>query len=42
MIPAWLQAGFRSFVTGAALLIGAAIAYFVHVPQRLIAAIMAY
>lgn len=29
-------------VAGAALLIGAAIAYFIHVPQRLIAAIMAF
>ncbi len=42
MIWIWLQAGFRGFVTGAALLIGAAIAYFAHVPQRLIAAIMAF
>jgi len=42
MMPVWLQAGFWGFVAGAALLIGAAIAYFVHVPQRLIAAIMAF
>ena len=42
MIPVWLQAGFWGFVAGAALLIGAAIAYFAHVPQRLIAAIMAF
>jgi ZIP family zinc transporter len=42
MIPVWLQAGLWGFVAGAALLIGAAIAYFVHVPQRLIAAIMAF
>jgi ZIP family zinc transporter len=42
MIPVWLQAGFWGSIAGAALLIGAAIAYFVHVPQRLIAAIMAF
>jgi ZIP family zinc transporter len=42
MIPVWLQAGFWGFVAGAALLIGAAIAYFAHVPQRLTAAIMAF
>src|SRR5829696_3529285 len=42
MMPVWLQAGFWGFVAGAALLIGAVIAYFVHVPQRLIAAIMAF
>ncbi|MEO5933903.1 MAG: ZIP family zinc transporter [Duganella sp.] len=41
-IPLWAQAGFWGFVAGAALLIGAAIAYFIDVPQRLIAAIMAF
>jgi ZIP family zinc transporter len=41
-IPLWLQAGFWGFVAGAALLIGAAVAYFVKVPQRLIAAVMAF
>ena len=42
MIPTWLQAGFWGFVAGAALLIGAAVGYFVRVPQRLIAAVMAF
>jgi ZIP family zinc transporter len=41
-IPLWAQAGFWGFVAGAALLIGAAIAYFLNVPQRLIAGIMAF
>jgi ZIP family zinc transporter len=38
----WAQAGFWGFVAGAALLIGAAVGYFLKVPQRLIAAIMAF
>ena len=42
MTPAWLTAGFWGFVAGAALLIGAAIGYWLHVPQRLVAAIMAF
>ena len=41
-IPLWMQACFWGFVAGGALLIGAAIAYFIEVPQRLIAAIMAF
>ena len=41
-IPLWLQAGFWGLVAGSALLFGAAIAYFVNVPQRLVAAVMAY
>lgn len=41
-IPMWAQAGFWGFVAGAALLIGAAVAWFIHVPQRLIAAVMAF
>jgi ZIP family zinc transporter len=41
-IPIWLQAGFWGTVAGGALLLGAAIGYFVHVPQRLIAGIMAF
>lgn len=41
-IPLWAQAGFWGLVAGGALLIGAAVAYFVSVPQRLIAAIMAF
>lgn len=42
MIPIWVQAGLWGFVAGAALLIGAGIGYFAHVPQRLIAGIMAF
>lgn len=42
MIPTWLQAGFWGFVGGSALLLGAAIGYFIQIPQRLIAAIMAF
>src|SRR3954464_14256555 len=42
MIPLWAQAGFWGFVAGAALLIGAAGGYFFKVPERLIAAIMAF
>lgn len=41
-IPLWAQAGFWGFVAGAALLIGAAFAYFVQVPQRVIAGVMAF
>ncbi|MCY7322350.1 MAG: ZIP family zinc transporter [Phormidesmis sp. CAN_BIN36] len=42
MIPLWLQAGFWGLVGGSALLIGAAIGYFARVPQRVVAAIMAF
>lgn len=41
-IPLWLQAGFWGTVAGGALLLGAAVGYFVRVPQRLIAGIMAF
>lgn len=41
-IPLWVQAGFWGLVAGSALLVGAAIAYFVKVPQRLVAGVMAY
>ncbi|HEX6898975.1 MAG TPA: ZIP family zinc transporter [Thermoanaerobaculia bacterium] len=41
-MPAWVEAGFWGLVAGAALLLGAAVGYFVRVPQRLIAAIMAF
>lgn len=41
-IPMWAQAGFWGFVAGAALLLGAAVGYWVKVPERLIAAIMAF
>lgn len=42
MIPLWLQAGFWGLVGGSALLLGASVGYFLHVPQRVIAAIMAF
>ena len=42
MFPLWLQAGFWGFVAGAALLIGAAIGYYAHVPQRIAGAVMAF
>jgi ZIP family zinc transporter len=38
----WLQAGLWGLLAGAALVIGAAVGYFARVPQRLIAAIMAF
>lgn len=38
----WLMAGFWGLVAGAALLVGAGIGYWLKVPQRLIAAIMAF
>ena len=41
-IPMWLQAGFWGFLAGAALLIGAGIAWFIQVPRRLIAGVMAF
>lgn len=42
MLPVWLQAGFWGLFSGSALLVGAAIGYFIRVPQRMIAAIMAF
>jgi ZIP family zinc transporter len=42
MFPLWLQAGFWGLLAGSALLLGAAAGYFARVPQRLIAAIMAF
>lgn len=41
-VPLWAQAGFWGFVAGAALLVGAGVAYFMRVPQRLIAGVMAF
>lgn len=41
-IAPWMLAGFWGFVAGAALLIGAGVAWFVRVPPRLIAGIMAF
>ena len=42
MFPLWLQAGFWGLVGGSALLLGAVLGYFVRIPQRAIAAIMAF
>ncbi|HEX3247311.1 MAG TPA: ZIP family zinc transporter [Chloroflexota bacterium] len=41
-MPNGLLAGFWGLVAGSALILGAAIGYFAHVPRRLIAAIMAF
>jgi ZIP family zinc transporter len=41
-IPVWAQAGIWGLVSGGALVIGAGVAYFVQVGQRVIAAIMAF
>lgn len=41
-MPVWLQAGLWGLLGGSALLIGAGIGYFIRIPQRLIAAIMAF
>ncbi|HKQ03835.1 MAG TPA: ZIP family zinc transporter [Blastocatellia bacterium] len=42
MAPVLVEAGFWGLVAGSALLIGATAGYFLRVPQRLIAAIMAF
>lgn len=42
MFPTWLQAGFWGLVGGSALLLGAGLGYFARIPQRAIAAIMAF
>lgn len=42
VIPEWLRAGLWGLLSGGALLVGAGIGYFISVPQRLIAAIMAF
>ena len=41
-MPVWLEAGLWGWLAGGALVIGAGIGYFVRVPVRLIAAIMAF
>ncbi|MGV3617340.1 MAG: ZIP family metal transporter [Fimbriimonas sp.] len=41
-VPLWLQAGLWGFLAGGALLVGAALGYWLRVPTRLIAAIMAF
>lgn len=42
MLPTWLQAGFWGLVGGSALLLGAGLGYFARIPQRAVAAIMAF
>ncbi|GAA4016031.1 ZIP family zinc transporter [Hymenobacter fastidiosus] len=42
IFPTWALAGFWGLVSGSALLIGAVLGYYAHVPQRLIAATMAF
>ncbi len=42
MLPIWAQAGLWGLLAGSALLLGAAVGYFVNVSQRLIAGIMAF
>ncbi|MGE5681736.1 MAG: ZIP family metal transporter [Bacillota bacterium] len=42
MFPLWIEAGFWGLIAGSALLVGAAVGYFLKVPPRLIAAIMAF
>lgn len=41
-MPLWLEAGFWGLVGGAALVLGALVAWFVRVPQRVVASIMAF
>lgn len=41
-LPVWLQAGVWGLVAGSALVIGAAIGYFTHIPHRVIASVMAF
>ncbi|SMB88636.1 zinc/iron permease [Hymenobacter roseosalivarius DSM 11622] len=40
--PTWVLAGFWGLVSGSALLLGAAVGYYLSVPQRLIAAVVAF
>jgi zinc transporter, ZIP family len=42
MIPVWLEAGLWGLLAGGALVLGAGIGYYLRVPVRLIAAIMAF
>lgn len=42
MIPLWLKSGLWGLLAGSALLLGAGVGYFTHVPKRMIAAIMAF
>ena len=42
MFPIWLQAGFWGLVSGSALIVGAVIGFYLNVPRRLVAGIMAF
>ena len=42
MFPIWLQAGFWGLVSGSALIIGAAVGFYLNISQRLTAAVMAF
>lgn len=42
MVPVWLKAGLWGLLSGSALIIGAGIGYFLKIPGRLIAGIMAF
>lgn len=41
-MPVWIQAGLWGLLAGSALVLGAAIAWLVHVPQRVVASVMAF
>jgi ZIP family zinc transporter len=42
MLPIWLKAGLWGLLSGSALIIGAGLGYFLEIPKRLIAGIMAF
>jgi len=42
MLPLWLQAGLWGLLSGSALILGAGIGYYLNIPQRIVAAIMAF
>ncbi len=42
MIPQWLQAGLYGLLAGSALILGAGIGYYLDLPKRLIASVMAF
>ena len=41
-MPVWAQAGAWGLLAGGALVVGALIAWFIHVPQRVVASVMAF
>ena len=41
-MPVWLQAGGWGLLSGSALVLGAAIGFYAHIPERLVAGIMAF